>query len=234
MKGTTKRTRDSEATKEALLRAATELFARDGYEGVRVDAIARRAGVNKALISYYFRGKQNLYRAAIESSFREVFHLAERLRDQGRPPLELLADFVSGFADLATHVRPHFPALFLREVLSTGEAAPEAVDYIIGIVRRFQEVLARGASEGTLRPIHPAHLYLHLVGGLAFFYATEPARSRLAKTGRLPVPLPAPDVYVSFLQDALVRILAPENHVESVAKSSRPRRPLKKARGVHR
>jgi TetR/AcrR family transcriptional regulator len=211
-----KRTRDAEATKEALLRAATELFARDGYDGVRVDAIARRAGVNKALISYYFRGKKNLYRAAIESSFREVFYLAERLGDETRPPGGLLAEFVAGFADLATRVRPHFPALFLREVLSTGRAAPEAVAYIAGIARRFQEILNRGASEGTLRPIHPAHLYLHLVGSLAFFFATEPARTRLAKRGRLPVTLPAPDAYVSFVQDALLRILAPESSINGV------------------
>lgn len=216
MKRTTKKTRDPEATKEALLRAATELFATNGYEGVRVDGIARRAGVNKALISYYFGGKKNLYRAAIESSFREVLLLAERLLDEERPPSALFADFVAGFAELATLGRPQFPALFLREILSTGEVAPEAVSYIVGIVRRFKKILARGASEGTLRPVQPAHLYLHLVGSLAFFFATGPARERLAKNGKLPVSLPRSDAYVSFVQDALARILAPETSVPGV------------------
>ena len=224
MKRTTRKTRDAEATREALLRAATELFARDGYEGVRVDAIARRAGVNKALISYYFGGKKNLYRATIDSSFREVLHLAERLGDASRAPLDLLADFVAGFAELATRGRPQFPALFLREILSTGEVAPEAVEYIIAIVRRFREILERGASEGLLRPIPPAHLYLHLVGSLAFFFATEPARERLAKKGKLPVPMPSSEEFVSFVQDALVRVIAPETPVRQVRHVS----------GVHR
>ncbi|MCP4657706.1 MAG: helix-turn-helix transcriptional regulator, partial [bacterium] len=49
---------DAAATREALLEAATELFAERGFDGAKVEAIARRAGVNKAMISYHFGGKQ--------------------------------------------------------------------------------------------------------------------------------------------------------------------------------
>jgi TetR/AcrR family transcriptional regulator len=172
--------------------------------------------VNKALISYYFGGKRNLYRAAIESSFREVRNLAERLSDGSRAPLDLLGDFLAGFAELATRGRPHFPALFLRELLSTGEVAPEAVKYISAIAGRFKEILARGSAEGALRPVHPAHLYFHLVGSLVFFFATAPARERFARKGKLPFPPPASDAYLAFLQDALVRILAPRSGASGV------------------
>jgi AcrR family transcriptional regulator len=211
MKARRRKSRDPGATREALLRAATELIARHGYEGVRVEAIARRAGVNKALISYHFGGKKNLYRAAIASSFEELLQLAERLGEKDRPPLDLLAAFVHGFGELATCGRPQFPALFLREVLSTGEVAPEAVEHVFAIVRRFREVLARGAREGTLRRVPPGELYILLVGSLAFFYATQAARERLASKQKLPLTPPSSNEYVSFLQDALVRLLATGN-----------------------
>ena len=54
---------DSEK-KEKLLRAATELFARNGYDGVSIREISEAAGVNSAMISYYFGGKRGLYSAA--------------------------------------------------------------------------------------------------------------------------------------------------------------------------
>jgi TetR/AcrR family transcriptional regulator len=57
------RRRDAERTKRKLLEAAMTEFAEHGYGGARVGAIAERAGVNKQLISYYFGGKEGLYRA---------------------------------------------------------------------------------------------------------------------------------------------------------------------------
>jgi TetR/AcrR family transcriptional regulator len=203
-----RRSRDPEATREALLRAATELFALHGYDGVRVAALARRAGVNKALINYYFGGKRRLYRAAIESSFRELHGLAEELRDRSHAPDELVGRFIDGFADLARTRRPHFPALFLRETLSTGELAPEAVEHVASILRAFHDVLRRGSRQGLFRPLDPAQVYLHLVGSLAFFFATAPARDRLVRKRKLPVVSPSPDDYVAFVRDAASRMLA--------------------------
>jgi TetR/AcrR family transcriptional regulator len=209
-----RRTRDPEATREALLKAATELFALEGYDGVKVDALARRAGVNKALVSYYFGGKRNLYRAAIESGFRELSALAGGLRDESRPPMDLLRGFIQGFGELASERRPYFPALFLRETLSTGELAPEARGHARAILGAFRVVLKRGADEGCFRPVDPAELYLHVVGSLAFFFATEPARRHLARKGKLPVSLPSPRSYVSFVEKAVTRSLAPDSNGE--------------------
>lgn len=57
------RVRDAERTKRKLMDAALSEFAANGYDGARVGGIAARAGVNKQLISYYFGGKEGLYRA---------------------------------------------------------------------------------------------------------------------------------------------------------------------------
>ncbi|HEY7781410.1 MAG TPA: TetR family transcriptional regulator [Ktedonobacterales bacterium] len=59
------RERDAAAAREAIRRAAEEVFARDGFAGARVDAIAAAAGYNKALIFHYYGDKLGLYRAVV-------------------------------------------------------------------------------------------------------------------------------------------------------------------------
>ncbi|MFF5081427.1 TetR/AcrR family transcriptional regulator [Actinoplanes sp. NPDC000266] len=60
------RQRDPERTRKKILDAAAQEFAAHGYAGARIRAIAERAGVNQQLLSYYFDGKQGLFRAMTE------------------------------------------------------------------------------------------------------------------------------------------------------------------------
>src|SRR3989338_9131414 len=69
---------DAEGSKETLLRAAASVFARHGYDGATVKELAEAAGVNVSLVSYYFDGKEGLYRAVLESFGRSRLASAER------------------------------------------------------------------------------------------------------------------------------------------------------------
>ena len=64
---TTTPTRDAEATRHAILRAALDLFAEEGFEAVGVRSIGARAGVDSSLISRYFGGKDELFVEVIKS-----------------------------------------------------------------------------------------------------------------------------------------------------------------------
>ena len=61
-----------QSSKEKILRAALKEFAAYGLGGARVERIARQAGVNKAMIFYYYSSKQNLYRIIIKNSLLEL------------------------------------------------------------------------------------------------------------------------------------------------------------------
>lgn len=63
--GKISRERDAEVAREAILEAAEEVFAREGFDGARIDIIAAEAGYNKSLIFHYFTDKEGLYRAII-------------------------------------------------------------------------------------------------------------------------------------------------------------------------
>src|SRR6201993_960107 len=60
---------EPEKTRAAILKAALEEFSHEGVAGARTDQIARRAGVNKALLYYYYKDKEGLYTAALEEAF---------------------------------------------------------------------------------------------------------------------------------------------------------------------
>jgi TetR/AcrR family transcriptional regulator len=196
---------DSEATKEALLRAGTELFARYGFDGVRVEAIARKAGVNKALISYHFGGKRKLYLAILSLTFREVAASAEQLVRSPGPAPDLLKAFVRGFHDLVVKRRPSFPALLLREVLSQQRLPQEIVTDLIRLFGVTRQIIERGVREGSLRPVDPVLAHLSLIGSLVFFFATEPARKHEAEAGAFPWPLPSAGDYIRHIEDQMIR-----------------------------
>ena len=67
-----KRTISAEKSKQAILRAALEEFSRRGISGARTEAIAKAAGVNIALVFYYFKNKEQLYLTVLEDIFAEM------------------------------------------------------------------------------------------------------------------------------------------------------------------
>jgi AcrR family transcriptional regulator len=81
--------RDPEATKERILDAALHEFAAKGIAGARVDAIAKRAGVNKAMLYYYFESKEGLFREVLGQPLTEQW---ESLRSMDVASADRLVD----------------------------------------------------------------------------------------------------------------------------------------------
>ncbi|MEV8377357.1 TetR family transcriptional regulator [Kribbella sp. NPDC056861] len=153
--GPDERQRDAERTRQQLLDAAVIEFGALGFSGARVSAIADRAGVNKQLISYYFGGKEGLYRA-----------VADRWR-AGEPAVTdgagTLGEVVGAYARAAIE-QPDLLRLLIREGVDRDTAGGDAdAQY-----ERFQGVLAdfrRRQSEGELAgDLDPAYAALALFG----------------------------------------------------------------------
>ncbi len=85
----------SAATRQALIKAATVLFAQNGYEGASVRAIVGRAGANQAAITYHFGGKEGLYMEVLKAAFA-AFTRGDRESEplEELPPEEALRRFI--------------------------------------------------------------------------------------------------------------------------------------------
>jgi TetR/AcrR family transcriptional regulator len=145
------RKRDAERTRERILDAALVEFGEHGYAGARIGAIARRAGANQQLISYYFDGKEGLYRALIER-WRAVS------RDLARPGARL-GDVLAAFADVGESQR-HWVRLLIWQAM-TGERDADEAPYR----RAMVDDLRSRQSAGEIAPdLDPAFLQLALFG----------------------------------------------------------------------
>jgi TetR/AcrR family transcriptional regulator len=208
-----RRRRDPEATQQALLAAATELFAERGYDGVALSAIADSAGVNKAMVSYHFGGKRKLYLAIITATFADLVARAEKLPASNRPAPDVLRDLIALVAETAMGRNRHFPVIMLREVLAGGRHLGAAtLRYPLRVANVVRQIVERGVQEGSFRPVDPLLTHLSLVGSLLFFHATAPFRERLRREGWLPGTAPDASRYVEHMQDLLVGGLAARRH----------------------
>jgi TetR/AcrR family transcriptional regulator len=190
--------------------AGTDLFARNGFEGTRVDLIARKARINKAMINYHFGGKAGLYRAILLNLFTATLERVGPLRTSPLPADELLRSFVKDFSEEVAS-RPGLPAMLVREALSGGKHLDrQTLPCFQQVFSTVREIIEKGSREGTFRPVDPLLTHLSLIGSLVFFFATSPMRDRLISEGYVPFGPPAPEDYVGHVQDLMTRALAAE------------------------
>ncbi|HLT62712.1 MAG TPA: TetR family transcriptional regulator [Microlunatus sp.] len=142
--GPDERQRDPERTRQAILEAGLSEFAAKGYAGARVGDIAERAGVNKQLISYYFGGKEGLYRAVGEQWWE--FESSE---------LQPIEDFPEQVRRYTVAGAAHAQSARLLAWAGLGYTGPEGD---VGgedrdqRLRRNAEVIRKAQAEGRLDP----------------------------------------------------------------------------------
>lgn len=129
------RQRDAERSKRCLLAAALDEFAAKGFAGARVQEIAERAGINKQLISYYFGGKEGLYRA-LQRSWQE----SDAGFGEPDVPIEELA--VRYLHDGLTDPRP--ARLMLWRSLGSGPDQPPDDSPVLGDLTSMRQRQASG------------------------------------------------------------------------------------------
>src|SRR6516225_6660906 len=123
---------EPEKTRAAILKAALQEFAHEGVAGARTDEIARRAGVNKALLYYYFKDKEGLYAAALEQVFSGLHQrVGAVLERTDLPPRDRLVLYVQTHFDYIASA-PVYPRLVQREFMrSSGRTLSPAASKIM-------------------------------------------------------------------------------------------------------
>ncbi|MCB1183931.1 TetR/AcrR family transcriptional regulator [bacterium] len=200
--------RDPEATRDALLSAGLECFAAKGFTGCTTQEIARIAGVNKALISYHFGGKQGLLDALHAQVFERLGPGIARLPDTDSDATRNLRDYIRAFAGLAD-LNPDYPVMLLRGLIA-GETDPEGgfANRLMESNRVLRTILLQGIEEGHFRSVDPMLTQASILGSLLFFFSTAVTRRRLASSGKIASPPPQPLHFVQHLEELIVRGIA--------------------------
>lgn len=201
--------RPARVSPDRILTAAAAEFAARGFAGARVDRIARRARVNKAMLYYHFGSKQALYRELLRATFTRAADRLNAVAEAGHPPLEALDRAIASLAELAQE-HGFFPAVMLREVAEGGTHLDrETLAALAAVPAAFGRIVVSGIDDGTFRAVPPLVAYFNVMAPLMFFLASAPIRHELAEAKLLPPTAAlAPDAFVTLLQDGMRRVLA--------------------------
>jgi TetR/AcrR family transcriptional regulator len=163
-------------TRDKILSAARSEFAAYGMEGARVDRIARRARVNKAMIYYHFNSKKALYQHVLDDIAQNVFgRLYEELPPD--PDLETVLRLVArNYRKLLTDRETILP-IILREIADSGSALQSTFTRIIGetgLRTLLGNVIKRERRARNIRRIDVRHALASFLGMNIWYFVIAP------------------------------------------------------------
>lgn len=175
--------RDTAELKQAMLKAAVQVFARHGYEGASLMDIASEAGTRHPLLLYHFGSKEELWRRTMEHIFDELKanYAAVMELSRGLSGLDGLKMFIRAFVQFSAR-HPERVVLILVEMRQESERLTWLTDeYLIVLLNQLNELIDRVEAEGRLKPIPRYHLSYILIGSVATLFMVGPLAEKVYK-----------------------------------------------------
>ncbi|MDX1943385.1 MAG: TetR/AcrR family transcriptional regulator [Saprospiraceae bacterium] len=170
------------STEEKILEAARRVFLRDGYHGARMEAIAKEANVNKALLHYYFRSKEKLFDSIFQQIKGGLLPKVAEIFKADLPLFDKIRLFVESYIDLLLE-SPYVPLFMMNEV----NKDPENFIQKMGIIEKLQSFLPYfivqlqdEIEKGNIKPIHPMHLLMNTMSMCVFPFLAKPMLQRVS------------------------------------------------------
>jgi TetR/AcrR family transcriptional regulator len=161
--------------REKLLTVATGLFATKGFAAVSIRDLAQAAGVNSALISYYFGGKEGLYGEVLEAQFRCFVETARAAMESDLPTEQKIRQWARALLDFhRTH--PCWLRLYFSELSNPTPCLESVVTpYMSQAKEVTTRMIAQGISDGELSPgLDPQFAIVSLAAMLNYFFLVRP------------------------------------------------------------
>ena len=158
------------STEEKIKEAARIVFMKKGYSATRTRDIAEEAGLNLALLNYYFRSKEKLFELVMMEKFQAFFGVILPILNDASTSLEKKIELIaSGYIDMLTE-NPDLPIFILSEIRTNADRMVEHV--------RLDKILAESSLVKQLqerRPdMHPVQFIMSILGLAVFPFVMRP------------------------------------------------------------
>ncbi|MBM3434974.1 MAG: TetR/AcrR family transcriptional regulator [Bacteroidetes bacterium] len=161
------------STEQAILKAAKKVFIRKGMEGARMQEIADEAGMNKALLHYYFRTKDNLFEGIFIEAFQKLVPNILELFDSDLPLFEKIEMFAGKYIETFIE-NPMVPGFIMHELSRDP-------DKIVNVIRNigikpqvFVKQIEKEIEKGAIIPVDPYHLIVNMLAMCIFPFVAKP------------------------------------------------------------
>ncbi len=162
-------------TEEKILEAARKVFIERGLDGARMQEIADKAGINKALLHYYFRSKEKLFEVIFKETAGNLFPKFEMILNSDKPLFHKIDEIVSNYIDLIIK-NPYLPLFVLSEMNKSRNL--QLANFFEmqrnKFVEKFVKNIEREIKRGVIKKISPAHLIINIFSLCAFPFIAKP------------------------------------------------------------
>lgn len=160
-------------TEEKILNAAHEVFIKKGMDGARMQEIADEAGINKALLHYYFRTKEKLFDAIFSKVIEFAFPGFANIITEETDFVTKLGNFVDAYLKML-HEHPFLPGFIIKEL----NRDPSGLFKLIArygfnpdfVLKEIEQAMDRG----EIRRMDPRHLVVNVISMCIFPFAVRP------------------------------------------------------------
>ena len=164
---------------ERIRVAARKVFMSKGMAGARMQDIADEAGINKALLHYYFRDKDKLFEVVFLEEAQKFFPKINGIFNSDAPLFEKIGNFVNEYID-EMQENPYLPWFVMNEI----NRNPDQFMYKIwgkeNIPKpgKFLEQIEKEIKKGAIKRINPVHLLMNLLSMTIFPFVAKPMMTR--------------------------------------------------------
>ncbi len=160
-------------TEEKIYEAARRIFILKGMDGARMQEIADEAGMNKALLHYYFRSKENLFKGVFKDTFTKFFLKVKDTLISDASAKEKLIVFIDNYIDLIM-ANPYVPQFIINEI-NRDPKVLKTLMFESGIEpQKILELFFDKVQANNLSKYDPRHIVISLLGMLIFPFVARP------------------------------------------------------------
>ena len=155
------------STEEKIIQAARKLFTQKGYEATKTRDIAQEAGINLALLNYYFRSKEKLFEMIMQENMGQfMMVIGDIVNNESTTIEEKITALVHNYIDMLTRV-PDIPLFVLTHAKSNPQRLKMRERFMGS---HFMKQLQERMKKGEIAQINPINFILNIVGLTIFPY----------------------------------------------------------------
>lgn len=167
----------SKKAEELIIDSAMKVFTRRGFAAARMEEIAREAGINRALLHYYFRDKETMFDIIFETRFKEFFSGIATILLSDKTLFEKIREIISHEINVLT-IHPDLPRFIITEVASQPE---RLIHYgqKLGInprmmLERFNQQVEDAIARNEIHPIESRQLLMNIMSMCIYPFVAKP------------------------------------------------------------
>lgn len=171
-------TKEQLDTEEKILEAAKDVFQKKGMTGARMQEIADKAGINKALLHYYYRTKEKLFEKVLSGAFSIMIPKVQEMMASDKPVFEKIRFFADKYISLLLN-HPYIPGFVINELGKNPQLLANIFEKNIGfqkykLIEKFNQQLKEEAEAGNIIPIDAQTLIVNLISLCIFPIVAKP------------------------------------------------------------